>query len=162
MKFQQTKRKPKCLDKPFHVKMILYKAFSVSFSNHFYFYHYLLRLSYSLSAPLFKVYQRQISRPLQSFHNFPILLCSFPITIGVYMWVCVQWEISDQSGLGSFFSQVSCLWFGASVIKPSQNQTNNTKTQQIKRETHRTIIWHRLPVVCPQQQQKQHHRWMKS
>jgi len=112
MKFQQTKRKPKCLDKPFHVKMILYKAFSVSFSNHFYFYHSLLRLSYSLSAPLFKVYQRQISRPLQSFHNFPILLCSFPITIGVYMWVCVcsgRFQISREFFFSSFLLVIWCI-----------------------------------------------------
>jgi len=129
MKFQQTKRKPKCLDKPFHVKMILYKAFSVSFSNHFYFYHSLLRLSYSLSAPLFKVYQRQISRPLQSFHNFPILLCSFPITIGVYMWVCVQWEISDQSGV--FFLKFPAC----DLVHPSLSplRIKHTTTQRLGR-----------------------------
>lgn len=97
---------------------------------------------YSLSAPLFKVYSVK-SSGICNLHIISLFFyVAFSIIIWVYMWVCAQWEILDQLGV---FSQVSCLRFGASVIKLAQNQTNNnthSRSNARNLTTHRTVIWH--------------------
>lgn len=124
---------------PFHLKVILYKAFKLLVS------FFLSHSSIFLLFPLRPVGYSVKSSGICNLHIISLFFyVPFSIIIWVYMWVCVcvQWEIWDQSG---DISQVSCLRFGDSVIKLAQNQTNNNthrRSNERNLTTHRTVIWH--------------------